>query len=121
MKEYKTKQQKRKFYDNHKRDKEAKKFYDSKAWRDCRRLALTRDNYLCQECLKHNIITPADMVHHIKERSEYPGLALTLDNLISLCNACHNKEHPEKGGGKKNKKKERKIQVLKVKANKELI
>ncbi|WP_459503071.1 HNH endonuclease [Bacillus sp. C1] len=121
MNEYNTKQQNRKFYDKHKRDKGAKKFYNSKAWRDCRHLALIRDNYLCQECLKHNIITPADMVHHIKERSENPELALTLENLISLCNPCHNKEHPEKGGGEKNKKKKRNIPILKVKANKELI
>ncbi|MDA1966212.1 HNH endonuclease [Bacillus cereus] len=120
-KEYKTKQQKRKFYDKYKRDKEAKKFYDSTAWRRCRELALIRDSYRCQECMKHDplIPVPADMVHHIKERSEYPELALTLDNLISLCNACHNKEHPEKGGGKKKSK--RKIQFVKVKANKEFI
>ncbi|EJR76684.1 hypothetical protein IK7_04757 [Bacillus cereus VD156] len=120
MNEYNTKQQ-RKFYDKYKRDKEAKKFYDSTAWRRCRELALIRDNYRCQECMKHDplIPVPADMVHHIKERNEYPELALTLDNLISLCNACHNKEHPEKGGGKKKSK--RKIQFVKVKANKEFI
>ncbi|OZQ74694.1 endonuclease [Paenibacillus odorifer] len=41
----------------------------------------------------------ADMVHHIKPLSEYPELALVLKNLLSLCNSCHNKEHP--GGGKK--------------------
>ncbi|EJR67753.1 HNH endonuclease signature motif containing protein [Bacillus cereus] len=120
MNEYNTKQQ-RKFYDKYKRDKEAKKFYDSTAWRRCRELALIRDSYRCQECMKHDplIPVPADMVHHIKERSEYPELALTLENLISLCNACHNKEHPEKGGGKKENK--RKIQFVKVKANKEFI
>ncbi|PFN60159.1 HNH endonuclease [Bacillus thuringiensis] len=120
MTENKTTQQ-RKFYDKYKRDKEAKKFYDSTAWRRCRELALIRDSYRCQECMKYDplILVPADMVHHIKERSEYPELALTLDNLISLCNACHNKEHPEKGGGKKKNK--RKIQFVKVKANKEFI
>ena len=58
--------------------------------------------------MKHDplIPVPADMVHHIKERTEYPELALTLENLISLCNACHNKEHPEKGGGKRKQKKD---------------
>lgn len=107
-------------YDKYRRNKEAKKFYDSKAWRDCRKLALIRDNYLCQECLKYDSITPADMVHHIKERTDHPELALTLDNLVSLCNACHNKEHPEKGGRKKNKKQKRRVPVVKVRANREL-
>ncbi|KEK17354.1 endonuclease [Bacillus manliponensis] len=107
-------------YDKYRRNKEAKKFYDSKAWRDCRKLALIRDNYLCQECLNNDSIISADMVHHIKERTDHPELALALDNLVSLCNACHNKEHPEKGGGKKSKKQKRRVPVVKVRANKEL-
>lgn len=38
----------------------------------------------------------ATMVHHIKPRGEYPELALTLSNLVSLCDACHDEAHPEK-------------------------
>ena len=38
------------------------------------------------------------MVHHIKPRRDYPELALVDSNLISLCDECHNKMHPEKGG-----------------------
>lgn len=106
-------------YDKYQRNKEAKRFYNSDAWKKCRSLALIRDNYLCQECLKCGDITPAVMVHHIKEREDHPELALVLDNLISLCNSCHNKEHPEKGGGKKKQK--RRVPVVKVKANRELI
>ena len=34
--------------------------------------------------------------HHIKHADEYPELAYKDDNLISLCDACHNAEHPEK-------------------------
>lgn len=37
------------------------------------------------------------MVHHKKHADEYPELAYDLDNLESLCEACHNKKHPEKG------------------------
>ena len=41
-------------------------FYRSKEWRVLRVQALERDNYLCVECKKRGIITPADTVHHIK-------------------------------------------------------
>ena len=36
------------------------------------------------------------MVHHIIPLSERPDLALSLSNLRSLCNECHNKNHPER-------------------------
>ncbi|KNE19662.1 HNH endonuclease [Virgibacillus pantothenticus] len=107
-------------YDKYKRSKEDKKFLNSAAWIRCRTLALIRDHYLCQHCLRNKIIKLAEMVHHIKPRDEYPELALTLDNLISLCNACHNKEHPERGGGKRKKTKKRKINVVEFGANEEI-
>ncbi|MFD0768860.1 HNH endonuclease [Bacillus sp. CGMCC 1.60114] len=108
-------------YDKYQRNKEAKRFYNSDAWKRCRSLALIRDNHLCQECFKRDDITSAVMVHHIKEREDHPELSLVLDNLISLCNACHNKEHPEKGSGKNKKKKKQRIPVIKSMANKEMI
>lgn len=68
--------------------------------------ALERDHYICQDCLtakrrgaqirirqRKNLI-----VHHILPREQYPELELELSNLISLCESCHNKRHPEKGG-----------------------
>jgi 5-methylcytosine-specific restriction enzyme A len=108
-----------KLYDKYKRNKVAKKFYDSIAWKKCRKLVLLRDNYLCQECLSVGQVTSADMVHHIKSFEDHPELALDIDNLASLCYPCHNKEHPEKGGGEK--KKQRKINVIKSKANREMV
>lgn len=36
------------------------------------------------------------MVHHIKHAEEYPEIAFEDSNLVSLCEACHNKAHPEK-------------------------
>lgn len=101
-----------KHYDKYKRDKEARSFYKSKAWAKCRVLALQRDNHLCQECFRNKKINNADLVHHIKELRDYPDLALDIDNLESLCNSCHNKEHPDKG--KKEKKPvSSKIRVIK--------
>jgi 5-methylcytosine-specific restriction enzyme A len=108
-----------KLYDKYKRNNVAKKFYNSAAWRKCRELVLLRDNYFCQECLREGQVISADMVHHIKSFEDYPELALDIDNLVSLCYPCHNKEHPEKGGAEK--KKQLRINVVKVKANRDLV
>lgn len=64
-------------------------FYHTRAWRRVRQLALHRDHYLCQACLKNNRITPATEVHHVKPLELYPDLALELSNLTSLCWQCH--------------------------------
>ena len=85
--------------------KETDPFYKSRAWRKLRRQALQRDNYLCQDCMAAKaageMIRPRDatVVHHIRPRETCPERELDLDNLISLCDACHNKRHPEKGWG----------------------
>ena len=73
-------------------------FYKSKAWQHKRRMILRRDAYQCQDCKRYGRIRTAVKVHHIKHLDDYPELALQSDNLISLCDACHNKRHPEKGG-----------------------
>lgn len=107
------KRQAAKRYDKYNRDKEAKRFYNSKAWRTVREMVLTRDNYLCQQCLKEKNITPAYTVHHIKELKECPELALDEKNLETICHAHHNKEHPEKGKTKEIEPISKKIKVVK--------
>ena len=85
-------------------DKPTDPFYKSGPWRALRLQALQRDHYICQDCLaakaRGEILRPktAIIVHHILPRKDYPELELDLDNVISLCDACHNKRHPEKGG-----------------------
>ena len=87
--EYKTKEQKR-------------KFYRSKAWEELRLKALERDNYECQHCKEEGNVT-VDSVKTPGERKEtvlnvdhkypiedYPKLALVLDNLQTLCINHHN-------------------------------
>ncbi|EUJ56429.1 HNH endonuclease [Listeria fleischmannii] len=69
------------------------KFYKSKEWRAVRADALQRDNHECQRCKRKGMFSPADCVHHIKYVKDCPYLALTLCNLESLCNQCHNEEH----------------------------
>lgn len=107
-------------YDKYRRNKEARAFYKSTAWKKCRQIVLERDNFLCQKCLKNNRVTPADMVHHIIELLDDWDKALDINNLESLCNSCHNKEHPDRGNRKPKKEEKSKIKVVKVKANKEI-
>lgn len=100
--------------------KRAKAFYKSRVWQQCRRVALERDNYLCQLCLADEILTPADVVHHIEHLEDAPSKALKLSNLQSVCHACHNALHPEKGGGRKLKDNKRNVRVIQMRANKEV-
>lgn len=89
-------------------EKEKKKFYNSKKWKKKRLDILRRDCYECQDCIerlrqavKDNVslsvedrmIRTACEVHHIKELSDRPDLALCDENLISLCIKCHNIRH----------------------------
>ena len=80
-----------------KRTMEATFDYKSAKWKRVRAAALRRDKYQCVECRKYGRITPALHVHHIRHVEDDPSGWYDLDNLESLCLACHNKEHPEKG------------------------
>lgn len=97
MKEYRTEEQKR-------------KFYDSPEWRGpngIRNEALERDNYECQPCKRNGMVTIDTneysesakrkkiklVVHHIKELEDHPDLALNIENLETVCVDCHNRIH----------------------------
>ncbi|HCT63752.1 MAG TPA: HNH endonuclease [Lachnospiraceae bacterium] len=84
------KAERNKYYDNN-RDKKYTDFYHSDAWIKIRAIVLRRDNGLCQHCYRNNKVTTADMVHHIVEIKVNWLLRLVLNNLISLCDACHKK------------------------------
>ena len=73
-----------------------KLFYKRKEWRRKRRQILRRDNYECQRCKREGEQAQATCVHHKKHLDKHPELALVDSNLESLCDACHNQEHPEK-------------------------
>ena len=80
--------------------------YHTAAWQRARAEALKRDRGMCRDCMDKFDqgvgIRPrrAMLVHHVIPVSERPDLALALNNLRSLCEACHNKRHPEKGCGR---------------------
>jgi 5-methylcytosine-specific restriction enzyme A len=104
VKEYKSKEQKR-------------KFYDSGSWKQLREVIKKRDNYECQECKRQGRVTNDTyeysesakrkkiqlVVHHIKELEHHPKLALDIHNLETVCVDCHNREHNRSFGSKKTK------------------
>ncbi|WP_112181387.1 HNH endonuclease [Paraliobacillus zengyii] len=104
MIQYKTNEQKR-------------KFYDSAEWKALREQVKKRDNYECQQCKREGRVTVDTgeyskkakrkkiklVVHHIKELYHYPELALDIDNLETVCVDCHNKEHGRLFPKKENK------------------
>jgi hypothetical protein len=68
---------------------EYKTFYQSKQWRQLRYLALKNTNATCQCCGAKSSDGVQLHVDHIKPRSRYPELELSLDNLQVLCEDCN--------------------------------
>lgn len=74
------------------RDTEKKAFdYQSKKWKKVRRIALERDNHLCQSCLDEGRVTPGNTVDH-KVAINNGGHPYMLANLQTLCERCHAKK-----------------------------
>ncbi|UXR83217.1 HNH endonuclease signature motif containing protein [Staphylococcus sp. IVB6214] len=87
-------------------------FYRSKAWRKIREVALDRDNHLCQKCLEDGKITDAKIVHHIVYVDQDFNKALNLDNLMSVCQKCHNQIHAKDANF--NNKNKYKVRILEI-------
>jgi len=68
------------------------KEHSLKYWRNIyikwRKTILERDNNKCQICG-----ISANIIHHIKDRKNYPELLMANDNVITLCRSCHIKIH----------------------------
>lgn len=73
-----------------------KAFYHTTKWKHKRKEILKRDHNSCQMCRQKGKYSRATTVHHKKHLKDIPELALTDDNLISLCGECHEYMHPEK-------------------------
>lgn len=75
----------------------AREFYDSAAWRRCRKAFIAErialDGGLCQDC-KDEI---GYIVHHkvvlTPKNIDDPDVSLNHRNLKYVCHTCHNKEH----------------------------
>lgn len=70
-------------------------FYHTKEWKKMRAEILERDHGQCQRCRAMGRYRKAVTVHHVKHLKDAPELALTEDNLMSLCQKCHEDMHPE--------------------------
>lgn len=97
--EDRLKASKYKEYDKQREDDTIWKFYRTREWYKFRQYILSRDNYLCQECLKENKLTKGNTVHHIVHvRDGLEGWNRRLDetNVITICDSCHSKIHRHK-------------------------
>ena len=84
------------------KQKQCEPFYQTTAWKKARAARLEMDHGMCVECMRLYRAglmrgpRRASMVHHIQPYKDHPELALSLDNLESLCDRHHAEKHPEK-------------------------
>ena len=62
-------------------------------WFKVRQSALRRDKYMDRETARYGIPRPAEVVHHIFPRDDFPQYEYELWNLISLSRRTHNEMH----------------------------
>jgi 5-methylcytosine-specific restriction protein A len=85
--------QARRQYDQYRRPADTAKKY-GRAWHRIRaRYAAAHP--LCERCLQEGKLTPVEEVHHIVPVSR--GGTHAEENLMSLCQSCHNRIHHEMG------------------------
>lgn len=68
-------------------------FYQSSKWKHLRSVILRRDGYMCQISRRYGKRIPADTVHHVFPREEYPEYQWQAWNLVSLASDVHNRMH----------------------------
>jgi 5-methylcytosine-specific restriction protein A len=99
------------------RTAESRKWYASPEWKELRLAALSRDNWLCQDCMGRGITTPLSrgkeakdkgtVAHadHIRPHRGDRDLFFDLDNVQSLCPMCHSRKTAKEDGGFGHKRK----------------
>lgn len=94
--------ERRRWYEQNQRDPESKRFYNSRAWLNLRKVKLNQSP-LCEECLLRNEMVAATTADHIKDMRS-GGDPCDINNLQSLCASCHSKKHSIDGTRWKNEK-----------------
>lgn len=79
----------------HQRSTDNSKFYNSRTWRKIR-AAYLQDNPDCVQCKRDDVVTPANVVDHIKPITE-GGHRTDRSNLQSMCKPCHDKKSASEG------------------------
>lgn len=86
----KTKAERNKEYDTARRDKAAKAFYNSTAWKETRRRVLVIDHGIdLYIYATEGRVVRATLVHHIIEYKDDATKALDINNLISVSEETH--------------------------------
>lgn len=75
----------------------AESFYNSHAWKECRRAYSKSVGGLCERCLQRGIYSPGEIVHHkvhiTPDNIHDPAITLDFRNLMLLCRQCHAEVH----------------------------
>lgn len=100
-------------YNQYRKDTKEQKFYSSKDWIKTRDTIRAIDNNLCLMCLDNNELNDMDTVHHIEELKEDWAKRFDKDNLICLCESCHQKIHKKYLSNKEEIQHELKILIKK--------
>lgn len=79
------------------------RFYSWKVWKRLSAKVRAIDRQECLRCKARGKYSTAEIVHHVKHLRDRPDLALSVYDpdtkerqLVSLCRACHEEEHPER-------------------------
>ena len=82
----------------------AKQFYNSTAWKKCRKSYIASVHGLCERCLKEGRLISGYIVHHkivlTPNNIEDVNVTLNHEHLEYVCKECHDEEH---GVGSKGK------------------
>lgn len=90
-------------------DRQVERFYSSTKWRNFRFLVFDKYGINCVNCPENfptSLPQPATVVHHLIEVRADWNKRFDLDNVVPLCEACHNIAHPEKCGKREKPKPE---------------
>jgi 5-methylcytosine-specific restriction endonuclease McrA len=84
-------------YQGKRKPKGTDPFYLTPEWHATRVRVLRRDGYTCTSCGASVRGKGLSRVDHIRTRKDAPHLAMDPNNLRTLCAACDNRRHSEKG------------------------
>ena len=82
-----------KAYNSVLRNKDHDAVYTDTRWSKVKPLVHIRDNDWCRLCFRNKALKNLQMVHYIIEPEINMSLAYDPNNLISLCESCHQKVH----------------------------